>query len=164
MDNDSSATSWNIPYVPLQYLKKGTHCYCAFYCTCETFALQLSLARYSHIIWWNSNLLLSYARLANEEIQIRLHKIWIEKPLSWFHWKWLHFQPIMLNRQGIQQPNTEIEFELSSNNWTISSDFAVTKQTRFFANSCFSKFFATRFALGCWVSFFDAVKMFRKLN
>ena len=76
--------------------------------TCETFALQSSLARFSHIICWNSNLLLPYARLPNEEIQIRLDKTCIEKPLSWLHWKWLHFQPIILNWRGIKQPNTEI--------------------------------------------------------
>ena len=62
--------------------------------TCEIFALQSGLARYSHVICWHWNLLLPYARLANEEIQIRLDKIWIEKLLSWLHWNGLRFQPI----------------------------------------------------------------------
>ena len=126
--------------------------------------LEISFFDTSICFFDTSNLLLPYARSANEETQIRLHKIWIEKPLSWLHWKWLHFQSIILNWRRIQQPNTEIEFELSSNNWIISSDFTVTKQTHFFANSCFSQFFARRFALGFWVSSFEAVKMFRKLN
>jgi len=51
----------------------------------------------------------------------------------WLHWKWLYFQLVVLSSRGIQPPNTEIDFELSSNNWIISSDFTVTKQTRFFA-------------------------------
>jgi len=43
--------------------------------TWESLAPQSSLARYTHIICCNSNLLLPYARLANEETQIPLDKI-----------------------------------------------------------------------------------------
>jgi len=99
--------------------KKSTHCYCSSYLgiTCSTIEFGKIVSYYLlklksvNSIWpvgkWRDT-----------------NPSW--KNLDWkttvdyLHWKWLHFQLVILNWRGIQQPNTEIDFELSSNNWIIS--------------------------------------------